>query len=157
MSAKRHAVALSTLSTILLVASTLTIGCSPAYPPPPDTRVEEVVDVMHGVQIPDPFRWLEDRDAPDTRAWLDEQNAYAELVVGQTPTRAWLRTRLAELMDRDDIGSPSRAGDYEYFTMRRKGEELPIIYRRPATENGEDSQGGESGDRAEGEEGEDEP
>ncbi len=152
MSAKRHAVALSALSAILLVAAAPTIGCSPAYPPPPDTRVEEVVDVMHGVQIPDPFRWLEDRDAPDTRAWLDEQNAYAELVVGQTPTRAWLRTRLAELMDRDDIGSPRRAGEYEYFTMRRKGEELPVIYRRPAPEEDDEGEVGESGEHGEGEE-----
>ena len=132
MSAKRSAAAGLALVAILLVAATPTIGCSPAYPPPPDTRVEEVVDVLHGVEIPDPFRWLEDRDAPETRAWLNEQNAYTEMVVGQPPVRAWLETRLTELMDRDDIGSPRKAGEYEYFTMRRKGEELPILYRRPA-------------------------
>ena len=67
MSARRNAAAPLALAAILLVAATPTIGCSPAYPPPPDTRVEEVVDVMHGVEIHDPFRWLEDRDGPDTR------------------------------------------------------------------------------------------
>ncbi len=158
MSAMRNVTALSALAAISLVAATTTIGCAPAYPPPPDTRIEEVVDVMHGVEIPDPFRWLEDRDGSGTRAWLDEQNAYAELVVGQTPTRTWLENRLTELMDRDDIGSPRKAGEYEYFTMRRKGEDLPIIYRRPAPEEeGEERTEGEGQGKGEGEEGEDEP
>jgi len=162
MSAMRNVAALSALAAISLVAATTTIGCAPAYPPPPDTRIEEVVDVMHGVEIPDPFRWLEDRDGPETRAWLDEQNAYAELVVGQTLTRTWLENRLTELMDRDDIGSPRKAGEYEYFTMRRKGKDLPIIYRRPAPEEeGEErTEGegqGEGEGEGEGEEGEDEP
>jgi prolyl oligopeptidase len=144
----------------VLITAAIAIGCAPAYPPPPDTRIETVADVMHGVEIPDPYRWLEDRDSPATRAWIEEQNAYAELVVGQTPTRAWLEERLTELIDRDDIGTPRRAGDYEYFTMRRKGEELPIIYRRPVpegSEEGDDRSGGEEPEEGEGQEGEDEP
>ena len=132
MSAMRSAAGSFSLVAVVLVAVTSAAGCAPTYPAPPNTRIEEVVNVMHGVEIHDPFRWLEDRDAPETRAWLDEQNAYAELIVGQTPMRTWLENRLTELMDRDDIGSPRKAGEYEYFTMRRKGEELPIIYRRPA-------------------------
>lgn len=134
------------------------VACAPAYPPPPDTRVEEVVDVLHGVEVPDPYRWLEDRGSPETRAWIDAQNAYAEVVVERTPLHGWLEMRLSELMDRDDIGSPRKAGDYEYFTMRRKGEDLPIIYRRPAPEEaeGEHAEGEEHGEE-EGEEGRDEP
>ena len=37
---------------------------------PPSTRTDEVVDVLHGVEVPDPYRWLEEQQASDTRAWI---------------------------------------------------------------------------------------
>lgn len=116
--------------------ATLLISCSP-YPPPPDTRIEEVVDTLHGVAIPDPYRWLENRDSPDTRAWIDEQNAYAEQVVGQSPLRTYVENRLGQLMDVANAPSPREAGDYQYFAIRRVGQDLPIIYRRPTPDEEE--------------------
>jgi len=113
-------------------ALSLVVSCAPPYPPPPATRVAEVVDTLHGVEVPDPYRWLEDQDSAETRRWIDEQNAYAERIVGQPPLRARLAGRLGDLMDTDETETPRRGGDFEYFTMRRKGEELPIVYRRPA-------------------------
>lgn len=112
----------------------LLVACSP-YPPPPSTQVDEVVDTIHGVAIADPYRWLENRDAPETRAWIDEQNAYAEEVVGQGPLRTSIEERLRELTDVTPSPSPRRAGDYQYFSMRRVGQELPVIYRRPLPED----------------------
>ena len=44
-------------------------------PPPPPTEVWEVVDTLHGVEVPDPYRLLEDQDAPKSRAWIDVQKA----------------------------------------------------------------------------------
>ncbi len=114
-------------------------ACSP-YPPPPETKQEVVVDTIHRVVFEDPYRWLEDQNSGETRAWIAAQNAYAERIVGPSPLRDGIRGRLAELMDTDDIGSPRRAGDFEYFTLRRKGEELPIVYRRPAPAEGSDEE-----------------
>lgn len=113
----------------------VTQACSRPYPPPPDTRRDPVVDVLHGVEFTDDYRWLEDQEAPETRQWIADQNAYAETVVGESPLRDRIRARMRELIDRDDVGSPRTAGDYEYFTMRRAGEEAPVIYRRPAAED----------------------
>ena len=124
---------------LTLVATYVFSGCSP-YPPPPDTRKDVVIDTIHGVEFEDPYRWLEDQNAEETRAWIAAQNAYAEEIVGQSPLRTHVWERLRELMDIDDIGSPRRAGDYEYFTLRRRGEELPSIYRRPVPEDGEDEE-----------------
>jgi len=45
---------------------------------PPPTRREDVVDVLHGVEVADPYRWLEDGDDPEVQAWLAEQNAPLE-------------------------------------------------------------------------------
>ena len=110
-------------------------ACGGEYPAPPDTRVDPVVDVIHGVEIMDPYRWLEDQDSPETREWITTQNEYAELIVGESPLRDRVRRRLRELQDIPDVGATQRAGEFEYFTMRRTGEEAPRIYRRPIPEN----------------------
>ncbi len=107
------------------------------HAPPPETRVEMVVDTIHGVAVPDPYRWLEDTYSASLPGWVEAQNAYAEEIVGNPPVRAWLETRLRELTDLDDVGSPRQAGDYEYFTLRRRGEEVAAIYRRPAPPEGD--------------------
>ena len=79
-------------------------GCSiGSYPPPPDTRITTVTDVMHGVEISDDYRWLEEQGAPETRAWIEDQNAYAEDIIGESEIRDEFRSRLSELIDTDDI------------------------------------------------------
>ncbi len=111
-------------------------GCSPGlYPPPPETRVDPVTDIFHGVEFVDDYRWLEDQGAAETREWIAEQNAYAETIIGESPLRDRLRARLRELTDRDDVGSLRSAGGFEYFTMRRTGDEAPVIYRRPEADD----------------------
>ena len=117
----------------------LTIGFVVACthgPAPPPTRVEPVTDTLHGVELVDDYRWLETEQAPETREWIAAQNDYAEQIIGETPARQQLRTRLRELMDREaSISGTRKAGDFEYFTMRRVGEERAAIYRRPAAED----------------------
>ena len=108
------------------------VCCSTGYPPPPETKKDEVVDVIHGVEFVDPYRWLEDQGSQETRAWIDEQNAYTKLIVPETELRAYLKQRLHQLMDTDDVSSPIKRGDHEFFSMRREGQDLSVIYRRPA-------------------------
>ncbi len=114
---------------VLLLASAAcdTIGSNP----PASARLP-VTDTLHGVEFVDEYRWLEEQDSPETRAWIEEQNAYAERVVGDTPLRAALTERLRELMDVQGAIFPRRAGDFEYFTLRRPGAEVATIYRRAA-------------------------
>jgi len=111
------------------------LACGPnSYPPPPETRVEPVAYALHGLEFSDPYRWLERQDAPETRAWIAAQNDYAEVVVGRNPLRDRFAARLRDLTDRDEVGSPRRAGNFEYFTMQRSGEEAEVVYRRPSPE-----------------------
>ena len=107
--------------TLLLLACCLW-ACSPSYPPAPETTEQEVVETLHGVEFRDPFRWLEDQNNEQTRFWIDRQNAYAELIIGQSPLRDAVHQRLKELMDLDDARSTKRAGDFEYFSLRRRGQ-----------------------------------
>ncbi|MEZ4416062.1 MAG: prolyl oligopeptidase family serine peptidase [Gemmatimonadota bacterium] len=120
------------LGPVLLALPVLAACESGAYPAPPPSAARPVTDSYHGVEFVDDYRWLEDQAAPETRAWIEAQNAYAESVVGEGPLREAFRARLRELIDRADVGDTRKAGGFEYFTMRRPGEEMGSLYRRPA-------------------------
>ncbi len=119
-----------------VILAAFIVSCSP-YPLPPETRVDDVVEEMHGISIPDPYHWLEDRKTLETQNWIDKQNRYAEEIVGETPYRNYVEERLRELMDIAVTPLPKEAGNYEYFSMRRPGEDLPIVYRRELPEDTE--------------------
>jgi prolyl oligopeptidase len=107
------------------------VACGPFGPRPPATAVRPVVDEIHAERFTDPYRWLEEQDHADVRAWIEAQNQYADLILSRTPADAALAERLRALADSPDVGQPQRGGDFEYFTLRRSGEELAAIYRRP--------------------------
>ncbi len=116
----------------------LGVACGSPYPPPPETAQDPVVDTLHGVVFTDPYRWLEDQDSPETRAWIGEQNAYAEQIVGQSALRSELEARLRELMEPAGAVYPQRRGEFEYFAFRKPGRQVGAIYRRPAPEEPDD-------------------
>jgi len=104
------------------------------WPPPPDTRIDNVTDTLHGVALVDPYRWLEDERSPEVRDWIARQNEHADSVLHDSPLRARFTARLDQLMDTPDVSEPRRAGDWEYFTLQRVDEEVAAVYRRPKTE-----------------------
>src|SRR5438445_12572555 len=63
------------------------LGAQGAVPTPPPTRQDNVREVLHGVEIVDPYRWLEDQASPETRAWIEAQNRYTLGVLDGTPWR----------------------------------------------------------------------
>ncbi len=88
-----------------------------AYPVPPTT---DLVDDYHGTPIADPYRPLEDSDAPATRAWIAAQNELAGTVLGGVSGRDAIRARLAELWDYPRAGAPWRRGE-RWFQLRNTG------------------------------------
>ncbi|MBU6378111.1 MAG: prolyl oligopeptidase family serine peptidase [Gammaproteobacteria bacterium] len=92
---------------------------SPVYPPAPRG---EVVDRYHGVDIADPYRWLEDPAAPATREFVRAQNALAQPWLESLPQRAWIRQRLGELWDYERVGVPRQKGG-RYFFLRNDGKQ----------------------------------
>ena len=106
-------------------------------PPPPPTEVREVVDTLHGVDVPDPYRWLEDQEAPETRAWIDAQNAYTDTVLGALPGREELRAQTASVLQRDVVGLPNERGGRYFYSKRGADQDLSVIYVRDGLD-GED-------------------
>lgn len=101
----------------------------------PETAVEPLVDVLHGVEVSDPYRWLEAGEEPRVQAWTEAQNAFTQEILAAVPGREALRARLTELLSMGSITAPlvrSRAeGGSRYFYLRREGSQnQPILYWR---------------------------
>jgi prolyl oligopeptidase len=88
--------------------------------PPPPTRRDEVVDVLHGVEVPDPYRWLEDGDRPDVVVWAEQQNERTREALDARPDRARWHERLVALLGAPVVTSPRVAGT-RLFTLERTG------------------------------------
>jgi prolyl oligopeptidase len=89
----------------------------PTYPASPTA---DQVDDYHGLAVADPYRPLEDADAPTTRAWIGAQNELTERVLGGVPTRSAIRDRLAAIWDVPRVGAPWRRGA-RWFQFRNSG------------------------------------
>jgi prolyl oligopeptidase len=82
---------------------------------PPPTRTDMVQEVLHGVPVADPYRWLEDQNSPETRTWITAQNAYTHSLLDGWPGRDGLEKRLSELKKVESIRSPfERNGRFFY-------------------------------------------
>ncbi|MGH9861461.1 MAG: prolyl oligopeptidase family serine peptidase, partial [Candidatus Acidiferrales bacterium] len=97
---------------------------------PPETRTDNVKDVLHGVELVDPYRWLEDQEASETRAWIDKQNAYTRSLLDPLPGRDALAKRIGELLKVDSVGTPRVRGIRYFFSKRRADQDLSVIYMR---------------------------
>jgi len=102
-----------------------------AYPTAP---TDDTVDDYHGTPIADPYRPLEDADAPPTRAWIEAQNALTEAFLDAAPARAEIRERLGQLWDFPRAGSPWRRGD-RWFGLRNTGlQDQDVLWTADAPE-----------------------
>lgn len=71
----------------------------------PPARRGDDVDTFYGVDVPDPYRWLEDPTSPETRAWVEGQNAHASAWL-DTPRRTRIRERLQAAYDHPRVSPP---------------------------------------------------
>jgi prolyl oligopeptidase len=115
----------------MLAMASAVAATAPATPPqPPPTPRDDVRETLHGVEIVDPYRWLEDGRAPQTRAWIDAQNRYAHGLLDGRPGREGIRSRLTELSRYDVQSAPLRRGARYFLTKRRATDDLSLVYVR---------------------------
>jgi len=93
--------------------------------------------VRHGVEVRDPYRWLEDGDAEEVRRWSEAQGRHTRAALDAIPFTAAIRERLRVLFSIGLVSAPAIRGD-RYFHQRRTGDqEQPVLYLRQGRE-GED-------------------
>ena len=97
---------------------------------PPFSPVKPVVDILHGVAVTDPYRWLEDQNSPQTRAWIEEQMRYARSYLDSIPERDRIRKRIREFLAVETYDSLQEAGSRYLFRKRLPEQEQPCIYMR---------------------------
>ncbi len=88
--------------------------------PYPESRRYDQVDVYHGVPVADPYRWLEDLDSEETRAWTTAQNQVTAAWLRAIPEREEIRQRLTEIWNYERYGMPVKEGG-RYFFIRNDG------------------------------------
>jgi len=82
----------------------------------PESPRGAVIDDYHGTAVPDPYRWLEDSDSPETRAWIESQNELTQAQLEAIPERDAIRARLEALWTYERFGVPTRHGDWYYYS-----------------------------------------
>jgi prolyl oligopeptidase len=104
---------------------------------PPETPRHYVNEVIHGLEIVDPYRWLEDQTSQETRAWINAQNEYSQSVLRRFPNQRRLRERLAQLMKIETVKVPVERKGLYFFPKRPANQDLSVIYMQESSD-GED-------------------
>ena len=106
---------------------------------PPPTAAKPVTEALHGVDVVDPYRWLEGDNSnpdqagqvtPEVAAWTDAQNAYTRTVLDGYPDRAAIEARIAPLMEVGAVTAPVMRGTRYFYTRREGRENQPVVYWR---------------------------
>jgi prolyl oligopeptidase len=96
----------------------------------PRTAAHHTRELLHGEEIVDPYRWLEDGDSTEVRIWTERQNAFTAAYLAAFPGRPRIRARLEQLLGIGVLGTPTPAHG-RYFYLRRDGSQnQPILYWR---------------------------
>ncbi|MBN4062265.1 MAG: S9 family peptidase [Flavobacteriales bacterium] len=118
------------LSFILLVA--VIIACNEApkiitieYP---ETRKDDVVDEYFGLQVSDPYRWLEDDNSEETGQWVDAQNAVTFAYLKNIPQREKIKQRLTEVWNYPKYSAPFHEADYYFFYKNNGIQNQSVLY-----------------------------
>ncbi|HEY7388056.1 MAG TPA: prolyl oligopeptidase family serine peptidase [Bryobacteraceae bacterium] len=105
---------------------------------PPKTPAKPVTETIDGVTITDPYRWLEDQNSPETRAWIKSQMTYTEATLARVPQREHIHQLLSGLLKVDVMTAPVERGSRFFFRKRRATEDQAVLYYRQG-ENGQDT------------------
>jgi prolyl oligopeptidase len=97
---------------------------------PPVARVDDVKETIHGVEVSDPYRWLEDQNSPETRAWIAAENTCTAAVLDKLPAQGPVAKRLGELLKVDVTSIPSEHGGRYFYAKRAAGADLYVLYMR---------------------------
>ncbi|MGQ0586092.1 MAG: prolyl oligopeptidase family serine peptidase [Gammaproteobacteria bacterium] len=107
----------------------VTVACASTVLRYPESRRADAVDDYFGTAVADPYRWLEDLDSEETRAWVRAQNAVSRPALDALPARAAIRARLADLWNYESHGIPRVTPSGALVYTRHDGvQNQPVLY-----------------------------
>jgi prolyl oligopeptidase len=105
------------LSILMFLTANVFAQTKIAYP---QTKKVEQTDDYFGTKVSDPYRWLEDDNSPETKAWVEAQNKVTFEYLNQIPERARIKARLTELWNYEKYSAPFKRGS-KYFYSKNDG------------------------------------
>ena len=121
--------AYSILGILLLV-----VGCNPQEKQVvgnyPETKTVDHVDTYFGVDVEDPYRWLEDDRSEETGAWVAAENKVTFAYLNNIPFRDKIKNRLEHLLDYERVFAPTKHGDWQYFYRNDGLQNQNVLYRQ---------------------------
>ncbi|MBO4635194.1 MAG: S9 family peptidase [Bacteroidales bacterium] len=101
-----------------LLAAMIIDACAPKTPV---ARKDNTVDTYFGTEVPDPYRWLEDDNSPETAAWVKAQNKVTDYYLRHIPFRGKILQRLKEVANYEKVGMPNRHKNGKWYFYRNDG------------------------------------
>ena len=94
----------------------------------PVARKSDQTDDYHGVKVADPYRWLEDLDSAETRAWVEAQNKLTFSFLEAIPARTAIKDRLTKLWNYEKYGIPNKEGNRYFYTRNSGLQNQAVLY-----------------------------
>ena len=94
----------------------------------PVARKSDQTDDYHGVKVADPYRWLEDLDSAETRAWVEAQNKLTFSFLEAIPARTAIKDRLTKLWNYEKYGIPNKEGNSYFYTRNSGLQNQAVLY-----------------------------
>jgi prolyl oligopeptidase len=125
---KRATLALSLIAAFSAQAIAQTCPAGPAAVAYPASKKVEQQDNYHGTTVADPYRWLEDANSDETKAWVVEQNKVTQAWLAQIPQREAIKARLTKLWNYERYGVPSKKGGSYFFSRNDGLQNQSVLY-----------------------------
>lgn len=119
---------------LIMISNSTSAGLQP----PKAKAVPKVIE-LHGDKRVDNYFWLREKENPEVRAYLEEENKYTEAVMKDTePLQKQLYEEMVGRIQEDDVSAPVHRGEYEYYTVTKKGLQYSINCRRKGAKGPEE-------------------
>lgn len=86
----------------------------------PEARRTDFSETLHGVEVADPYRWMEEMDSPEVKAWIEAENKVTQSYISDVPEREAIRKRYERLYNFERYDNASKVGD-KYFWSKNDG------------------------------------
>ena len=113
---------------IIFILSFYLISCDQSIDYPATQKIGHY-DTYHGIEISDPYRWLEDDMSDETGQWVKSQNKVTSKYLRKIGFRKKLERRIKKLNDYEKVGAPFKEGNYEYFYKNSGLQNHSVVYR----------------------------
>ena len=112
----------------LLALTPFTLLAEPMTFTYPDSKPGDTIDTLHGIEVADPYRWLEDLNSKETETWVGQQNELTESYLKKIPGSKEINDHLTELWNYERFGLPFKESGRYFFSKNDGLQNQNVLY-----------------------------